>query len=55
MSGAADPPFFGGLSATMASVVINRLATEAAFCSAVRTIFAGSTMPAFTMSVYFPA
>ena len=27
MSGAADPPFFGGLSATMASVVINRLAS----------------------------
>ena len=56
MSGA--PPgmagsFFSGFSATMASVVISRPATEAASCRAVRTTLVGSMMPAFTMSVYF--
>ena len=43
IAGAAS--FFGG-SATMASVVISRPATEAASCSAVRTTLAGSMMPA---------
>ena len=42
---------FFGFSAIMASVVMSRLATEAASCSAVRTTFVGSTMPAFTRSV----
>ncbi|GIX15602.1 MAG: hypothetical protein KatS3mg118_3561 [Paracoccaceae bacterium] len=38
--------FFGsGLSATIASVVISRPATEAASCSAVRTTLVGSMMP----------
>ena len=41
-----------GTSATIASVVISRPATEAASCSAVRTTLAGSTMPASSMSTY---
>src|ERR1044071_7594271 len=45
---------FLGLSATSASVVISRAATEAASCSAVRTTLAGSITPAFTMSWYSP-
>ena len=36
----------------MASVVIIRPATDAASCRATRTTFAGSTMPAFSMSTY---
>ena len=44
--------FFFGASATAASVVINRPATEAASCSAVRTTLAGSMTPAWTMSTY---
>ena len=51
------PPGMGGVtglsfgsSATMASVVIRRPATDAASCSAARTTFAGSTMPASTRS-----
>ena len=39
-------------SATIASVVISRPATLAASCSAVRTTFVGSTMPALTRSTY---
>jgi hypothetical protein len=41
---------FFGFSATMASVVINRLATDAASCRAVRTTLAGSMMPLPTRS-----
>ena len=47
---AAASSFFSGFSATIASVVMSRPATEAASCSAVRTTLAGSMMPAFTMS-----
>ena len=53
-----DPPvgaFFSGRSATIASVVIKSAATEAASCSAVRTTLVGSTMPAWTRSLYSPA
>src|SRR5262249_27271767 len=48
------PPFFSslGISATSASLVKSSVATLAAFCSALRTTFVGSMMPAFTMSVY---
>src|SRR5580693_3300535 len=48
--GMAGASFFFGVSATMASVVIIRPAIEAASCSATRTTFAGSTMPALSMS-----
>jgi hypothetical protein len=41
---------FSGLSATTASVVRNRAAIDAAFCSAERVTFAGSMMPASSMS-----
>src|SRR5271156_6276858 len=41
-----------GISATIASVVIKRPATEAASCRAVRTTLAGSMMPASIMSTY---
>ena len=44
--------FFLGASATIASVVIIRPAIDAASCSATRTTFAGSTMPALSMSTY---
>ena len=48
--GIAGPPaFFFGSSATIASVVIKRLATEAAFWIAVRTTLVGSMMPLDTM------
>ena len=50
--GIAGAAFFFGASATMASVVIMRPAIEAASCSATRTTFAGSTMPAPNMSTY---
>src|ERR1700689_1335988 len=51
------PPGIGGAgslgsSATMASVVTKRPATEDASCSAVRTTLAGSMMPLATMSTY---
>src|SRR6202023_2302532 len=51
------PPCIGGAasfgsSATMASVVTKRAATDAASCSAVRTTLAGSMMPLATMSTY---
>src|SRR5262249_56982363 len=39
-----------GFSATMHSVVSSRLATEAAFCRALRTTLVGSMMPAFVRS-----
>ena len=45
--GGIGGPFFSGFSATIASVVTSRPATEAASCSAVRTTFVGSMMPAF--------
>jgi len=48
-SGAGFAFFGSGLSPTTASVVRNIAATEAAFCSAVRVTFAGSTMPLSTM------
>src|SRR5216683_3722495 len=47
--GAADPRS-SGFSATMHSVVSSRLATEAAFCSALRTTLVGSMIPAFIRS-----
>src|SRR5271167_2648590 len=50
--GIAGAAFFFGVSATMASVVIMRPAIEAASCSATLTTFAGSTMPASSMSTY---
>src|SRR4051794_26537437 len=43
---------FFGFSATIASVVIKRPATEAASCSAVRTTLAGSITPRLTRSPY---
>jgi len=43
--GMAGPVSSFGFSATMASVMSSRLATEAAFCSAVRTTLVGSMMP----------
>jgi len=46
--------FFSGFSATIASVVIRRPATDAAFCSATRTTLVGSIMPRFTRSAYSP-
>jgi hypothetical protein len=56
MSGMPPPPapapFGSGLSATIASVVINRPATDAASSSAVRTTFAGSMTPNLNMSPY---
>ena len=48
--GIAGASFFSGFSATIASVVMSRPATEAASCSAVRTTLAGSMIPVFTMS-----
>jgi hypothetical protein len=48
--GAAGAGFFSGFSAITASVVRNRPAIEAAFCSADRVTFAGSMMPALNMS-----
>ena len=43
--------FGSGFSATIASVVISRPATEAAFCKDERTTFVGSITPALIMSV----
>ena len=40
--GCIGAPFFSGLSATIASVVTSRPATEAACCSADRTTLVGS-------------
>ena len=48
--GIAGADSFFGASATIASVVINRPATEAAPCSAARTTLAGSMMPAWIRS-----
>ena len=50
----AGAGFFSGLSATTASVVRNRPAIDAAFCSAERVTFTGSLMPAASMSTYSP-
>ena len=53
--GMAGPPaFFFGTSATMASVVIKRAATEAAFWIAMRTTLVGSMMPLVTRLPYSP-
>ena len=41
-----------GRSPIIASVVISRLATDAASCKAVLTTLVGSIIPAFTRSVY---
>ena len=46
----APADFSSGFSAIIASVVSSRPATDAAFCSAVRTTLVGSTMPAFIRS-----
>src|SRR4030081_2891816 len=43
---------FFGTSATIASVVTRRPATDAASCNAARTTLAGSMMPLSTMSTY---
>lgn len=54
---AAPPGVAGagfGASATRASVVMRREATDAASCSAVRTTLAGSITPAWTRSWYSP-
>jgi hypothetical protein len=48
--GMAGAGFFSGFSAITASVVRNRPAIDAAFCSADRVTFAGSMMPALNMS-----
>jgi hypothetical protein len=48
--GAAGALSFSGLSATTASVVRNRAAIDAAFCSAERVTLAGSMMPALIRS-----
>lgn len=48
--GMAGAGFFSGLSATTASVVRNRAAIDAAFCSAERVTFTGSLMPAASRS-----
>src|ERR1700739_582584 len=45
---------FFGTSATIASVVISRPATEAAFCSAARTTLVGSMMPFDIIFTYSP-
>src|SRR5262249_43588020 len=45
---------FFGTSATIASVVIRRPATDAAFCSAARTTLVGSMMPLDIMFTYSP-
>ena len=45
--GIAGGVFFSGLSATIASVVTNRPATEAAFCNASRTTFGRVNNPGF--------
>src|ERR1700683_2187205 len=52
--GPAGAGVFSGFSAMTASVVRNRPAIEAAFCSAERVTFAGSMMPALNMSTYSP-
>ena len=54
MSGGAAAGAFSGLSAMTASVVRNRAARDAAFCSAERVTLAGSMIPALTMSTYSP-
>ena len=46
--------FFFGFSATIASVVMSRPATEAASWSAVRTTLAGSITPCLTRLPYSP-
>ena len=43
-----------GISVIMHSIVSNKPAIEAAFCSAMRVTFVGSTTPAFTRSSYSP-
>src|SRR5580693_125991 len=52
--GAAGALSFSGFSAITASVVRNRPAIDAAFCSAERVTFAGSMIPALNMSTYSP-
>src|SRR5437762_2234464 len=50
--GIAGAGFFSGISATIASQVSTRPATDAASCSAVRTTLVGSMIPAWNMSLY---
>jgi hypothetical protein len=52
--GMPGAPLGSGLSATIASVVINSPAIEAASCNATRTTLVGSIIPAATMSLYSP-
>ena len=46
--------FSSFISLTVASVVISRLATLTAFCSAIRSTFTGSIMPAENISTSLP-
>jgi polynucleotide 5'-kinase involved in rRNA processing len=55
ISGIAGAGLSSGASATIASVVINNPATEAASCSAVLTTFVGSIIPAETKLQYLSA
>ena len=52
MAAAAAGASFFGRSAISASVVSISAATDAAFCSAVRTTLVGSMTPALTRSSY---
>src|SRR5712691_11965641 len=52
--GIAGAAFFFGTSATIASVVMRRPATDAAPCNAARTTLVGSMMPLDTRLPYSP-
>src|SRR3954464_6295528 len=52
--GMAGAEAFSGLSATTASVVRNKAAMDAAFCSADRVTLAGSMIPAVIRFLYSP-
>src|SRR5437868_9468047 len=52
--GIAGGDFFSGMSATIASLVIMRPATDEASSRAVRTTFVGSMIPALSMPRYSP-
>ena len=52
IAGAPAAPFGSGLSPTIASVVTNKPAIDAASSKAVRTTYAGSITPNLNMSPY---
>ena len=54
ISGIAGADFSSGLSVIIASVVVNKAATETASIKAVLTTLVGSTIPALTKSQNFP-